>query len=194
MQTVDTQILLNELKQINASCLRFVEDKLQDLSDQQLKWKPNAKSWSILEVFAHLNAHAHYYQNIIHKKIIEHKGTEPSAIFVSSPLGRATWRLVQLGKMRNIKRRVKSARVFNPEYFGLDIERQEMQVFLEYLKGMVQILAEAEQVNLRKIKLPMAVSKFVYLRLGDALMFHVYHNDRHVEQINQLLNHKKFPK
>jgi hypothetical protein len=34
----------------------------------------------------------------------------------------------------------------------------------------------------------------VYLRLGDALMFHVYHNDRHVEQINQLLNHKKFPK
>ncbi len=194
MQTFETEKLIHELKQINASCLRFVEEKVRNLSDQQIAWKPSAKSWSILEVFAHLNAHAHYYQNIIHKKILENKNTEPSAIFIASPLGRATWRLVKLGKIRNIKRRVKSARVFNPEYFGLEIKRGELETFVNYLKEMNHIFDEAEKVNLRRIKLPMAVSKFVYLRLGDALMFHVYHNDRHIEQINAILNNKNFPK
>jgi hypothetical protein len=194
MQIFDTKKLLAELKQINASCLQFVEEKVALLSDEQLQWKPNTKSWSILEVFAHLNSHAHYYQNIIHKKILENLDTEPSTTFVSSPLGRATWRLVQLGKMRNIKRRVKSARVFNPEYFGLEMKRDEMTKFVDYLNAMPQIFDEAEKVNLRRIKLPMAVSKFVHLRLGDALMFHIYHNDRHMEQINTIMNHRKFPK
>jgi hypothetical protein len=194
MQSFDTKKLLSELKQINASCMHFVEEKVAVLSDAQLQWKPNPKSWSILEVFAHLNAHAHYYQNIIHKKILENQDIEATSTFVSSPLGRATWRLVKLGKMRNIKRHVKSARVFNPEYFGLEMKRDEMLTFVNYLSTMSQIFEAAEKVNLRKIKLPMAVSKFVHLRLGDALMFHIYHNDRHMEQINAIMNHRKFPK
>lgn len=194
MQIFDTKKLLTQLRQINASCLQFVEEKVAVLSDEQLQWKPNPKSWSILEVFAHLNSHAHYYQNIIHKKILENQDTEPTTTFVSSPLGRATWRLVQLGKIRNIKRHVKSARVFNPEYFSLEMKRDEITKFVNYLKEIPQIFNEAEKVNLRKIKLPMAVSKFVYLRLGDALMFHIYHNDRHMEQINTIINNRKFPK
>ena len=194
MQIFDTKKLLAELKQINASCLQFVEEKVAVLSDAQLQWKANPKSWSIIEVFAHLNSHAYYYQNIIHKKILENQDTAPISTFVSSPLGSATWRLVKLGKMRNIKRHVKSARVFNPEYFGLEMKRDEISKFLNYLKEMKQVFDEAEKVNLRKIKLPMAVSKFVNLRLGDALMFHIYHNDRHMEQINTIMNHRKFPK
>lgn len=194
MQTFDTKKILAELRAINATCIDFVERKVRGLSGQQLNWKPNAKSWSILEVFAHLNASARYYQNIIHKKILENNDTEPATVFVSSPLGKATWSLVKLGKMRNIKRRVKSARVFNPEYFGLEITAREIDQFMDYAQGMIGILELAENVNLRKIKLPMAVSKFVHLRLGDALMFHVYHTDRHIEQINTLIKHPKFPK
>lgn len=194
MQIFDTNKLLAELKQINALCLQFVEEKVIVLSEDQMQWKPNVKSWSILEVFAHLNASSHYYQNIIHKKILENQDSEPMTTFVSSPLGKATWRLVKLGKMRNVKRHVKSARVFNPEYFGLEIQRTELETFVKYLKEMSHILEEAEKVNLRKIKLPMAVSKFVHLRLGDALMFHVYHNERHIEQINSILNQRNFPK
>ncbi len=194
MQTFDTKKILAELRAINATCIDFVERKVRGLSDQQLNWKPNAKSWSVLEVFAHLNATARYYQNIIHKKILENNDTEPATVFVSSPLGKATWSLVKLGKMRNIKRRVKSARVFNPEYFGLEITAGEIDQFMDYAQSMIGILELAENVNLRRIKLPMAVSKFVHLRLGDALMFHVYHTDRHIEQINTLIKHPKFPK
>lgn len=194
MQTFDTKNILAELRGINVACIDFVEQKIRGLSDQQLNWKPNTKSWSMLEVFAHLNATAHYYQNIIHKKILENNDTEPASTFVSSPLGKATWSLVKLGKMRNIKRRVKSARVFNPEFFGLEITTKEVDKFIEYVQGMHGILELAETVNLRRVKLPMAVSKFIHLRLGDALMFHVYHTDRHMEQINTLMNHPNFPK
>jgi len=194
MQTIETTKLIDNLRQINGENIRFVEEHVNLLNEKQLQWKPSAKAWSILEIFAHLNASAQYYQNIIHKKILENKDGDTSTTFTSSPLGLATWGQVKLGKMRNIKKRVKSARVFNPEFFGLAINAQEINRFLQNANSMFEILEGARKVNLRKIKLPMAVSKFVHLRLGDALLFHVYHNERHMEQINKNINQPGFPK
>jgi hypothetical protein len=38
-----------------------------------------------------------------------------------------------------------------------------------------------------------SISKIIRLRLGDALLFVVYHNERHVQQAKNLLKHPKFP-
>jgi hypothetical protein len=55
-------------------------------------------------------------------------------------------------------------------------------------------LEAAYNVNLRRVKIPISLTPFIKLRLGDALMFHVYHNERHIEQINKLIHHPNFPK
>jgi hypothetical protein len=49
-------------------------------------------------------------------------------------------------------------------------------------------------VNLRKVKIPISISKIVRLKLGDALLFVVYHNERHMYQALSILSHAKFPK
>lgn len=194
MQVFQSKILLEQLRFLCERSNAFVQEHVQHLTSDQYHWKPNPKSWSILQIFAHLNASSNYYQNGIINKINEHSDTKPTETFVSSPLGRATWQQVKLGKLRNIKRRIKSARVFNPIYFAVELNQEEVVNFLKNIQQLKDLLKSAEQVNLRKIKLPMAVSKFVNLRLGDALIFHVYHIDRHMEQINKILNHPKFPK
>lgn len=194
MQVFQSKILLEQLLILCERSNAFVQEHVLQLTSDQYHWQPNPKSWSILQIFAHLNASSNYYQNGIIKKINEHSDTKPTETFVSSPLGRATWQQVKLGKLRNIKRRIKSARVFNPLYFAVELNQEEVANFLKNIQQLKDLLKSAEQVNLRKIKLPMAVSKFVNLRLGDALIFHVYHIDRHIEQINKILNHPKFPK
>jgi hypothetical protein len=194
MQVFQTKILIQQLKAICESNEKFVMEKVTPLNDSQLLWKPKSKSWSIVEIFAHLNEVSRYYQNAIEKKIQENSHLESVDVFISSPLGRATWKQVKLGKLRNIKRHLKSARVFNPDFFGLELEKSEFETFLRNMEQMKGILDAAKKVNLRKIKISMAVSKFIHLRLGDALLFHTYHVDRHMEQINQILRHPKFPK
>jgi len=194
MQVFQSKILLEQLRVLCKKSNTFVQEQVLHLSFEQCNWQPNPKSWSILQIFAHLNASSNYYQNGIEKKINEQSNTQPTETFVSSPLGRATWQQVKLGKLRNVKRRIKSARVFNPSYFAVALNTEEIDVFLNNMRQLQEILQSAEQVNLRKIKLPMAVSKFVNLRLGDALMFHVYHIDRHIEQIDKILKNPKFPK
>jgi hypothetical protein len=194
MQVFQSKILLEQLRVLCQKSNTFLQEQVLPLTLEQCSWQPNPKSWSILQIFAHLNASSNYYQNGIEKKINEQSNTQPSETFVSSPLGRATWQQVKLGKLRNTKRRIKSAKVFNPIYFAVDLKQEEISNFSKNMQQLQEILQKAENINLRKVKLPMAVSKFVNLRLGDALMFHVYHIDRHMEQINQLLKHPKFPK
>ena len=47
---------------------------------------------------------------------------------------------------------------------------------------------------LKKVKVPISISKLVRLRLGDALLFVAYHNDRHMEQALNLTKNAQFPK
>jgi len=58
----------------------------------------------------------------------------------------------------------------------------------------VEIAESAATVNLRKVKVPISISKIVRLRLGDALLFVAYHNERHMQQMLNLKKHPNFPK
>jgi hypothetical protein len=47
---------------------------------------------------------------------------------------------------------------------------------------------------LRRVKIPISISKIIRLRLGDALLFVTYHNERHFQQIANLMAMRDFPK
>jgi hypothetical protein len=59
---------------------------------------------------------------------------------------------------------------------------------------LLQILDLAAGVNIRKVKVPISISKIVRLRLGDALLFVAYHNERHIQQAINLMKLAQFPK
>jgi hypothetical protein len=194
MNGIDSNNLLQNLESITKANLDFVENQVQNLSQEQLNWKQHQESWNVLQVLAHLNAYAKYYQRIIKEKIQYTRHNQPVETFTSSPLGKSAWMSVKLGNLKNMKRRLRAPRNYNPSVNKSLLVGSEIEDFIVFQQQLLELLNAAKSVNLRKVRIPIALSKFIKLRLGDAFLFHVYHNERHVEQINKIIQNQRFPR
>jgi hypothetical protein len=194
MTIFKTTELLNNLVAITNENITVVQKKMIHLGKNQLNWSPNSDSWSITEILAHLNKYASFYHQTLDEKISKTRFTEPKDTFTSSPLGRSAWKSMKLGNAKNVKRRFKSPKGTNPQLETELITGHEVDDFIKNQQELITILDAAHGVSLRKVKIPISISRIVRLRLGDALMFVIYHNQRHIQQAINLLNHPKFPK
>lgn len=188
-----TETLISELKKVTLDNMRQAQQLFAQLTDNQKKWHKDSESWSIDEIFAHLNEFARYYHPIFHSKIKNTRFKEPKDIFISSPLGRSAWKAMKLGNAKNIKRKFKTQRSYNPAILKELVSNQAIQLFESNQNELLRIIDSAAHVNLRKVRIPVSMSKLIRLRLGDALLYVTYHNERHVYQAIALLNHPQFP-
>lgn len=189
-----SSVLIHEVKLITQVSIEFTKKKLLHLGPNQLNWKPSANAWNINEVLAHLNAYTKFYIEGITEKLNKTKYTTPIENFVSSPLGKAAWKSMKLGKMKNIKRKFRSPKEFNPSIFPSLINENTQLEYISLQEEYLKLLENAQNYNLRKVKLALSISKLSKLRLGDVLLFISYHNERHIQQILNILQNKKFPK
>ncbi len=189
-----TQWLLEEAGTITEKNIDLVKRRLNQLSAQQLSWKPAPHVWSVLEVVAHLNTYAHFYHKAFKHKISITRFRTPKETFSSSPLGRSAWASMKLGKQNNIKRKFRAPKNYDATLHPELITEHLLEDYLNSQQEFLQILESSVAVNLRKVKVPISISKLVRLRLGDAFLFVAYHNERHMQQIINLMKHPKFPK
>jgi hypothetical protein len=191
MTTAD---LIHELKSITQENINFIKKKFSHLNDDQKNWRKDLDSWSINEIFAHLNEYALYYHQAFSSKINRTRFRDTKDVFISSPLGRSAWKSMKLGNAKNVKRKFKAQRTYNPSIHPELLKEQTIEQFNESQVELLSIIDRAQTVNLRKVKIPISISKIVRLKLGDALLFVVYHNERHMYQALSILSHSKFPK
>lgn len=189
-----TSELLSEVKQITENNIRILRTRFSGLSTEQKNWRKDSNSWSINDVFAHLNSYAAYYHHAFIRKIEKTRFREPRENFISSPLGRSAWKSMKLGNMSNIRRKMKTQRAYNPLFDSSLVSGDDVNTFEKGQGELLQIIEKSKQINIRKAKIPISISKIIRLRLGDALLFVVYHNERHVQQASNILEHPKFPK
>lgn len=186
--------LLETSSEITLKNIHDVEKKISVLSDKQLKWRPNEQTWSINEIFSHLNEYVKYYHQVFATKISTTKFTEPKSQYISSPLGKSAWKSMQLGVAKNIKRKFNAPRNYNPSVNKSLLNDDAVPFFIQSQKELMDIIDKAKFVNIQRVKVPISISKFIRLRLGDAFLFVIYHNERHVYQALNLLQHRAFPK
>lgn len=188
-----TQELRSTITEITTKNIQHATSWMLKLSENQLNWRPNPGIWSIAEVLAHLNSYAKYYHPTIQKKISRTRYTSVKDEFISSPLGRSAWKSMKLGRANNVKRKFKAPKGHNPTVDPGLVNGNEVNEFLGQQEQLLLILEESLRVNVRKVKIPISISKIVRLRLGDALLFITFHNERHMQQILNLKTHKNFP-
>lgn len=186
--------LLKRMNDLTNQLNEEVNKNFSHLTPEQLFWKPNERTWSVAQCLAHLNAYYSFYLPVFRERIKNTRFRTPGEYFVSSPLGTATILSVKLGKLKNVKRRLKAAKDYNPIVNASLKTENAVNDFLTYQQEMIQVLAEARFINIRKAKCALAVTTVVKLRLGDAFQFVVYHNERHIEQAKNLLKLAAFPK
>lgn len=185
--------LRSTLTEITTNNIQQATSWMSKLSEKQLNWRPNPGIWSIAEVLAHLNSYARYYHPTIQKKMEATRFRNAKEDFMSSPLGRSAWKSMKLGRLNNVKRKFKAPKGHNPSIDPELIQGTELPDFIEQQQELLALIETSAEVNVRKVKIPISISKIVRLRLGDALLFITYHNERHMQQILNLKKHKNFP-
>lgn len=186
--------LIGQLITVTNDNRLFVEKKISFLSADQLNWQKTTNSWSIRQTLMHLNEYARFYHTEFVKRIDQTRFKEPIPHFVSSPLGKSAWKSMKLGNAKNIKRRFHSPKQYNPLVNKELTDNDSVANFLRHQYELLQILDSATHVNLRKVKIPISISKIIRLRLGDALQFVIYHNERHVQQLKNIMSQPEFPR
>ena len=189
-----TKELLNDIKSITLTNLDVIRKKIVYLNEEQKSWKINDTSWSINEIFAHMNEYAKFYHSTFKTRIASTRFREPISVFISSPLGRSAWQSMKLGNAKNVKRKFKSPKASNPTVDISLLTGNEVSDLEKGQEELLTILESAEAVNLRKVKVPISISKIIRFRLGDALLFVSYHNERHIQQVLNVMAHQNFPK
>jgi hypothetical protein len=185
--------LFEEIEKITNECISQTSNKFSKLSEDQLKWKLNQETWSILEVFSHLNEYAAYYHPAFSKKIDITRYREPKINFISSPLGKSAWNAMKLGNAKNVKRKFQAAKSYNPTFVTSIVKNSAVSDFLQLQNEFLKIQDRAKTINIRKAKVGISISKIIRLRFGDALLFVTHHNGRHVQQAINVINHRSFP-
>lgn len=189
-----TQWVFNEVATITEKNIQQLKSKFSNYSDDQLNWKPNTSTWSLAEIFAHLNAYAKFYHHALNDRIDRTRFRSTRINYSSSPLGKSAWMSMKLGNARNVKRKFNAPRDYNPTVNPSLVTGNEIALLLQGQNEFLGIIEKSVAVNLKKVKVPISISKLVRLRLGDALLFVAYHNDRHMEQAVKLSKHPQFPK
>lgn len=189
-----TSQLVSQIEEISTKNRLFIDSKIKSLSNKQIVWKPTTENWNIVEILAHCNAYLNYYIPLIDKAIQTTKFQDSKSQFISSPLGAATWKSIKLGSEKNLKRKFQSPKKFNPSVHKELIIEDLLNHFYASKTKFHELIECSKNVNLQRVKIPVSFSNFIRLRLGDILLFISYHEERHMNQINNLLIHRGFPK
>lgn len=193
MRKIKSNDLLDKLSYISKKLIDEVRQDFEGLTDEQLQWKPDKTSWSIAQCFAHLNAFHTFYVPAFEERIKNSRFQDPEESFQSSPLGNSTYIKVKLGKLKNVKRKLKSPKDYNPLVNeNLNTEGVIPQ-FLDFQNQLIATIEGARGINIRKTKMSFTKRPIVKLRVGDAFQYIVYHCERHVEQAKKVKANRKFP-
>jgi len=176
--------LLNELTLMSTRHLAEAR-RWQKLSLEQLNQQPHPGAWSALECLEHLNLYGDYYLPAMQQQMQKSR-LSPQQHFRSGLLGNYFANSMlpkdKLNKMKTFQN-------MNPA--GSQLDAGALERFIEQQELLLQILEQARNTDLGRIRIPITISRWIRLKLGDTLRFVIYHNERHIQQALRALNLKK---
>ncbi|WP_343657797.1 DinB family protein [Chryseobacterium sp.] len=181
---ISTSELLDELKNRTKEHLEFAA-MLSLKPEDDLNFRISEDSWSALECLEHLNRYGDFYIPEINR-MISSAGRSYQPYFKPGILGNYFAKSMLPKEKLNT---MKTLKAMNPIHSSLD--KSVVNTFIKQQEKMLELLEEAQHVDLEKIKTGISISKLIKLKLGDTFRFVIYHNARHIEQIKRILMHKK---
>ena len=182
MQT-ENNSLIDELLAITEVAIEKAK-KFRSLPEAQLNFKEIPEKWSVLECLEHLNRYGDYYLPEIEKSLLSHDIGKGNFVFKSGLIGNYFANLMKVKNGKIVKMRTPGDK--NP--VGSKLTPVAIDRFLKQLERLKSLLNQARQADLTKTKVPISLTRFMKLRLGDTLRFFVYHIERHVIQAEKVQN------
>jgi hypothetical protein len=158
----------------------YLLQKNPDLLQQQ----PQVNKWSVAQVIEHLNSYGRYYLPLIEESLID---PLPPSVGLYSPgwLGDYFTKSMLPKNDGQISNKMQSPKNHRP---SKEIDSKvAINEFLKQEYHLLQLLDKAANTNLEKIKIPISISRFIKIKLGDTFRFLIAHHQRHFVQIQNTL-------
>lgn len=184
MQELSHFDFINQLESVVEEQLKEVIGVFLNLPEDLLLQPAADHGWSIAECFAHLNTYSLYYLPRIEKVLDQELPIEESGVFKHSFLGRYFINMMDPDRGKKKYKATKSHRpiVDNPHVI--------ISLFIQYLEYMLVLLNKARGKNLLRKSVTTSLSAWIKMNSGDAILFVLIHNKRHLEQAKRNLLHR----
>ena len=148
-----------------------------------LSMQPAVDHWSVLQCIEHLNIADEHY---LHQFDLKLNKAEHSTIETFKPgfLGKKLTTMMKPTDEGKIPSPMKTIAKFRPD---IDVKYDTIDKFLTDQDKIVEYLLKAKTLDLNKNKIPSALGSFITFKLGDAFRFLIAHNQRHVQQMRNIL-------
>ena len=175
--------LLSELIIMTTDGLAVCANLIQPLPEAKLNHQPDEKCWSVAQCLEHLNRYADYYHPLIEKLLNEAAKAPEVNSYQTGIIGNyfANTMLPKNGKISKIS----TPKDKNPLYSSVSPE--VVSLFEKNQKELEALLNRSNDYDLGAIRVPITISRFIKLKLGDMFRFLVYHNLRHLEQCKAVI-------
>lgn len=176
---------LEELASLVTGIRRSATDLRNDLSPEELRWKPDDDVWSVADCFDHLISTGYLYYPRLEDAIKGADRDQAGRPYEPSVLAKLfIW---TISPDAGIK--VRAFEPFAPKHPGEDIAIMEM--FDEQQGMLLDLITAAEHVDINGGKF--ITPGLVRLSVGEGLTMVVQHQRRHILQVERLLRHASHP-
>lgn len=158
------------------------------LTQRQFTFKPEAGRWSIGECIEHLNISMRAYLKFMNPAIEKDKPVVNGDYAKGTLMGR-----LMLRALRKDGRRYPAPSSFIPPTHKLKADKVRTR-FDRQISQLRQALVDCDGLALGTITMPWPVFRFIKISLAQAFELQILHNDRHLKQAEQVIQHVDFPR
>lgn len=158
--------------------------QLQQEDPGMLTEIPGPGKWSVAQVIEHLNSYGRYYLPAM-ESAMKNGTAAPDPSYKPGWLGDYFTRTMLPGRNGQIANKMQSPKDHRPT---TDIDSKPvLDEFLQQEHKLLELLEQAKQANISKLRIPITLSKLIRLKLGDTFRFLVAHQQRHFVQVQNTL-------
>ena len=191
---MNCQALIDTLQEENQALVCQVEEEMRSLELQQWIWRPEPTTWNVVEALEHLNLTLEKAFQMISPELDQAiaDGLNPTETYSVGWVGELAVQLMDNSEERRFNVRMRTSKTLNPLERPLN-EQKVLDEFLAHLNTYHTLLERSRLVPLGKVRVKVASGSFIRFRLGDTLRFFSAHTQRHITQIQRLMEHERFP-
>ena len=187
MKKIKTIELLEILKADSRQIILQTNHLLHEDPETLLE-QPEAGKWSVAQVIEHLNSYGRYYLPLIETSI-NAAAFPPKEYYKAGWLGDYFTRAMKPKNNGQITNKMQAPKNHRP---SRDIDNDVvLKEFLQQEHLLLNLLERAANCNLEKTRIPISISRFIKLQLGDTFRFLIAHHQRHFVQVNNTLKRVK---
>ncbi len=180
----------NQIQRLNVLVNKV--ENLQAMHPHILTTPPSPKAWSIVEIIAHLSISYGHYRDKVERTLAQSPTATPESNVVSARLWQKFVIEGQRPKGNRRRWKMKTLKKFEPLLPRENLSRQKLdEVFATFKtlhEHLKQSILASRQRDMSRIKITSAIGPIVNFYLPECFEFLLCHAERHMVQIQEILD------